>query len=161
MLYCLPDFIHNYRSLLRSPLQPSRRPFTMTVSYPFQVSSTQFLSFSLYLFSSQVLSSRFARQVQSVPPALPKVSVTDTGPGRGDEVLLFPSHLSRSLRRHYRLVRTHAIRVEVNLRMRKKGSISLPHAHTRASSFAHLPPIALSPVQVLRTKPTRPRKWGC
>ncbi|KAL0778694.1 hypothetical protein CaCOL14_004952 [Colletotrichum acutatum] len=36
MLYCLPDFIHNYRSLLRSPLQPSRRPFTMTVSYPFQ-----------------------------------------------------------------------------------------------------------------------------
>ncbi|KAK1486301.1 heavy-metal-associated domain-containing protein [Colletotrichum cuscutae] len=36
MLYCLPDFIHNYRSLLRSPLQPSTRPFTMTVSYPFQ-----------------------------------------------------------------------------------------------------------------------------
>ncbi|KAK1597212.1 heavy-metal-associated domain-containing protein [Colletotrichum navitas] len=36
MLYCLTDFLHNYRSLLRSPLQPSRLPFTMTVSYPFQ-----------------------------------------------------------------------------------------------------------------------------
>ncbi|CAI0652811.1 unnamed protein product [Colletotrichum noveboracense] len=39
MLYCLPDFLHNYRSLLRNPHQPSARPtrpFTMTVSYPFQ-----------------------------------------------------------------------------------------------------------------------------
>ncbi|KZL64455.1 superoxide dismutase 1 copper chaperone (heavy-metal-associated domain-containing protein) [Colletotrichum tofieldiae] len=36
MLYCLPDFLHNHHSLLRSPLQPSRRPFMMTVSYPFQ-----------------------------------------------------------------------------------------------------------------------------
>ncbi|KAF6812776.1 superoxide dismutase 1 copper chaperone (heavy-metal-associated domain-containing protein) [Colletotrichum sojae] len=39
MLYCLDDFLHNYRSLLRIPNRPSTirpRPFTMTVSYPFQ-----------------------------------------------------------------------------------------------------------------------------
>lgn len=121
MLYCLPDFIHNYRSLLRSPLQPSRRPFTMTVSYPFQVSSQHrfSLSFSLCLFSSLVLPSPFARQAQSVRQAVhPPLRSPSRTRDLAEETKSCSFILARSVLRQYRPVQTHAIRVEGHVRMR-------------------------------------------